>query len=214
MESLLMFQIANWLGAAEKDKVLCPFKVRPRQRKERVTGVPSGCSADKETPPRRGIEGEPNAEHRVAKMPRYASTVVNLPPPPSQAHFFLFGEEKDDRSMWIVLRYDPRQQRTERVADMEARPWATFSIVGVGGLPSPQNFFSQDRYSKRVVEFLVKEARWRERAPLTSGRRSHAAAVVKTAGGGGGRTLLGVFGGENEGGRHSSCEVYDVSRDR
>ncbi|VDL98293.1 unnamed protein product [Schistocephalus solidus] len=44
--------------------------------------------------------------------------------------------------------------------------------------------------------------------------RSHAAAVVKTAGGGEGRTLLGVFGGGSKGGRLSSCEVYDVSRDR
>ncbi|VDL88031.1 unnamed protein product [Schistocephalus solidus] len=44
--------------------------------------------------------------------------------------------------------------------------------------------------------------------------QQHAAAVVKTAGGDEGRTLLGVFGGENEGRRLSSCEVYDVSRDR
>ncbi|VDL88348.1 unnamed protein product [Schistocephalus solidus] len=72
-----MFQIANWLGAAEKDKAPCPFNVRRRQ-----------------------------------------------------THFFLFGEDKDDRSRGNVLRYDPRHQRAERVADMEVRRWATFSIMG------------------------------------------------------------------------------------
>ncbi|VDM05161.1 unnamed protein product [Schistocephalus solidus] len=77
-----------------------------------------------------------------------------------------------------------------------------------------ESILPQDFFSKRVSEFLVKEVRWREWAPLAVGRRSHAAAVVKTAGGGEGRTLLGVFGGVNEGGRLSSCEVYDVSRDR
>ncbi|VDM05134.1 unnamed protein product [Schistocephalus solidus] len=69
-------------------------------------------------------------------------------------------------------------------------------------------------YSQCVVEFLVKEVHWCERAPLTIGRRFHAAAVVKTVGGGEGTTLLGVFGGENVEGRLSSCEVYDVNRDR
>ncbi|VDM06091.1 unnamed protein product [Schistocephalus solidus] len=187
------------------DKVPCPFNVRPRVREERVTGVPSVCSADKKRPRRRGIKGETNSEHRVAKMPPYASAVVSRPPPP-QTHFFLFGRDKDDRSRWTVLRYDPHQQMAKRVA--------TFSVVNerifvVGGWTS-----QQDRHSNRVVEFLVKEARWRERSPLAVGRRSHAAAVVKTAGVGEGRTLLGVFGGENEGGRLSSCEVYDVSRDR
>ncbi|VDL88421.1 unnamed protein product [Schistocephalus solidus] len=49
---------------------------------------------------------------------------------PRQTHFFLFGEDKDDWSRWTVLRYDPRQQRAERVADMDARQYATFSFVG------------------------------------------------------------------------------------
>ncbi|VDM06407.1 unnamed protein product [Schistocephalus solidus] len=61
-------------------------------------------------------------------MPRYASVTVSRPPP--QTHFFLFGSDKDDRSRWTVQRYDPHQQRAERVADMEARRWATFSVVG------------------------------------------------------------------------------------
>ncbi|VDM03092.1 unnamed protein product [Schistocephalus solidus] len=126
MESLLMFQIVNWLGAAEKDRTPCPFNVRPRQREERVAGAPSGCSADKERPPRKGIEGEPNAENRVSEVPRYASVTVSRPPPP-QTHFFLFGRDKEGGT---VLRYDPRHQRAERVADMEERSWATFSVVG------------------------------------------------------------------------------------
>ncbi|VDM06216.1 unnamed protein product [Schistocephalus solidus] len=124
-----MFQIANWLGAAEKDRTRCPFNVRPRKREEHVAGVPSGCSADKERPPRRGIEGEPNAEHRAAKMPRYASVTVSRPPPP-QTHFFLFGKDKDDRRRWTVLRYYPLEQRAQRVAHIEKRWWATFSVVG------------------------------------------------------------------------------------
>ncbi|VDM06085.1 unnamed protein product, partial [Schistocephalus solidus] len=171
------------------------------------------CSADKGRPPRRGIEGEPNAEDVVAEIPRHATAVVNLPPASPQTHFFLFGRDKDDWSRWTVLHYDPRHQRAERVTDMEERWLATFSVVGesvfvVGGSTS-----QQERNSKRVVEFLVKEARWHERAPLAVGRRFHAAAVVKTAGGEEGRTLLGIFGGENEGGHLSSCEVYDVNRD-
>ncbi|VDM06119.1 unnamed protein product [Schistocephalus solidus] len=78
------------------------------------------------------------------------------------------------------------------------------SVFVVGGLTSRQGAFS------KCVMVL---ACWRKRAPLAIGRHSHAAAVVKTAGGGEGRTVLGVFGGENEGGSLSSCEVYDVSRD-
>ncbi|VDM06600.1 unnamed protein product, partial [Schistocephalus solidus] len=209
-----MFQIANWLGAAEKDKGLCPFNVRSRQREEHVAGAPSGCSADKERPNRRDIEGEPNAEDRFAEMPRYASVTVSRLPPP-QTHFFLFGRGNDDRSRWTVLRYDPHRQRAERVADMESRRLATFSVVGADAFypffvhcytcHGKESVFvvggrtpRQDLCSKRVSEFLVKEARWRERSPLAVGRRSHAAAVVKTAGGGEGMTLLGVFGGENE----------------
>uniref|UniRef100_A0A183SCH5 Brix domain-containing protein n=1 Tax=Schistocephalus solidus TaxID=70667 RepID=A0A183SCH5_SCHSO len=73
--------------------------------------------------PRRGIEGAPNAEDVVAEMPRYASVTVSRPPPPLQTHFFLFGRDKDDRSRVTVMRYDPRHQRAERVADLQFLGW-------------------------------------------------------------------------------------------
>ncbi|BHF62592.1 Kelch-like protein 18 [Sparganum proliferum] len=71
----------------------------------------------------------------------------------------------------------------------------------------------------RFGEFLVKEGRWRERAPLAVGRRRHAAAVVKvpTAAVDGEETLIGVFGGSKCGvlvSPMSYCEVYEVRQDR
>ncbi|BHF62219.1 hypothetical protein SprV_0200520000 [Sparganum proliferum] len=70
----------------------------------------------------------------------------------------------------------------------------------------------------RFGEVLVKEGRWRERAPLAVGRRRHAAAVVKvpTAAADGEETLIGVFGGSKCGvlvSPMSSCEVYEVRQD-
>nr|VZI38078.1 unnamed protein product [Spirometra erinaceieuropaei] len=62
-----------------------------------------------------------------------------------------------------------------------------------------------------VEEFLVAERRWRKRASLAVGRRCHAAAVLTEAGG---EALIGVFGGWGNDGCLSSCEVYEVSRDR
>ncbi|BHF77172.1 Kelch-like protein 36 [Sparganum proliferum] len=68
---------------------------------------------------------------------------------------------------------------------------------------------------RRVDEFLVREGRWRERAPLAVIRAFHAAAVVKVptaaADADGEETLIGVFGGL---GPISSCEVYEVRQDR
>nr|VZI38040.1 unnamed protein product [Spirometra erinaceieuropaei] len=65
--------------------------------------------------------------------------------------------------------------------------------------------------STSVEEFLVAERRWRKRASLDVGRVGHAAAVLTEAGG---ETLIGVFGGYGNGGYLSSCEVYEVGRDR
>ncbi|BHF74227.1 hypothetical protein SprV_0401731100 [Sparganum proliferum] len=127
---------------------------------------------------------------------------------------FLLGTAKD-RSGWSVLRFDPHEQKAERFADMERRRNASFSIVGesifvVGGQSG----------SRRVDEFLVKEKRWRERAPLAVARECHAVTVVKvraaaaaTAAANGEEVLIGVFGGSN-GSALSSCEVYDVRQDR
>nr|VZI37440.1 unnamed protein product [Spirometra erinaceieuropaei] len=118
--------------------------------------------------------------------------------------FFVFGKDKN-QNRWSVLRFDPQLQKEERIADMEKREFATYSLVGesifvVGGIGN----------STSVEEFLVAERRWRKRASLAVGRCCHAAAVLTEAGG---EALLGVFGGYN-GGRLSSCEVYKVSRDR
>ncbi|BHF70953.1 hypothetical protein SprV_0401400600 [Sparganum proliferum] len=124
---------------------------------------------------------------------------------------FLLGKDRQDR--WSVQRWNPHLQQAERVADMEAggRGWgASYSgvgesifVVGAGG-----------EGNRRVDEFLVREGRWRERAPLAVGRRGHAAAVVKVptaaAAADGEETLIGVFGGPFL----SSCEVYEVRQDR
>nr|VZI38065.1 unnamed protein product [Spirometra erinaceieuropaei] len=66
-------------------------------------------------------------------------------------------------------------------------------------------------FTTSVEEFLVAERRWRKRASLAVGRSGHAAAVLTEAGG---EALIGVFGGWRIGGTLSSCEVYEVSRNR
>ncbi|BHF85474.1 distal tubule morphoproteinsis [Sparganum proliferum] len=129
---------------------------------------------------------------------------------PPQTIFFVFGKDKD-QDRWSVLRFDPQLEKEERIADMEKREDATYSLVGesifvVGGDTA------QQEDSTSVEEFLVAERRWRKRASLAVGRRFHAAAVLTEAGG---EALIGVFGGINdEDGCLFSCEVYEVSRDR
>ncbi|BHF85933.1 distal tubule morphoproteinsis [Sparganum proliferum] len=127
---------------------------------------------------------------------------------PPQTIFFVFGKDKD-QDRWSVLRFDPQLEREERIADMEKRERASYSLVGesifvVGGDTA------QQEDSASVEEFLVAERRWRKRASLAVGRSGHAAAVLTEAGG---EALIGVFGGYN-GESLSSCEVYEVSRDR
>ncbi|BHF85306.1 hypothetical protein SprV_1002846900 [Sparganum proliferum] len=122
---------------------------------------------------------------------------------------FVFGKDKD-QDRWSVLRFDPQLEKEERIADMEKREDATYSPVGesifvVGGDTA------QGSCSTSVEEFLVAERRWRKRASLAVGRRCHAAAVLTEAGG---EALIGVFGGWGNGERLSSCEVYEVGRDR
>ncbi|BHF85686.1 hypothetical protein SprV_1002885800 [Sparganum proliferum] len=129
---------------------------------------------------------------------------------PPQTIFFVFGKD-EDQDRWSVLRFDPHLEKEERIADMEKREDATYSLVGesifvVGGDTA------QGRYSTSVEEFLVAERRWRKRASLAVGRYGHAAAVLTEAGG---EALIGVFGGYNSNDKYlSSCEVYEVSRDR
>nr|VZI37406.1 unnamed protein product [Spirometra erinaceieuropaei] len=129
---------------------------------------------------------------------------------PHPTILFVFGKDKN-QDRWSVLRFNPQLQKEERIADMEKREYATYSLVGesifvVGGDTA------QGRYSTSVEEFLVAERRCRKRASLAVGRRKHAAAVLTEAGG---EALIGVFGGYNvNGGWLSSCEVYEVGRDR
>ncbi|BHF85313.1 Kelch-like member 35 [Sparganum proliferum] len=130
--------------------------------------------------------------------------------PPQTIFFFVFGNDKD-QDRWSVLRFDPQLEREERIADMEKRELATYSLVGESIFVVGGNTV-QGCYSTSVEEFLVAERRWRKRASLAVGRDRHAAAVLTEAGG---EALIGVFGGYNRnGGRLSSCEVYEVSRDR
>nr|VZI32265.1 unnamed protein product [Spirometra erinaceieuropaei] len=68
--------------------------------------------------------------------------------------FFLFGVEKDQRR-WSVLRCDPHLQEEERIAEMQKRWWASYSLVNesifvVGG----------GKDSRRVDELLVSEGCW------------------------------------------------------
>ncbi|BHF85034.1 hypothetical protein SprV_1002819200 [Sparganum proliferum] len=126
-----------------------------------------------------------------------------------QTIFFVFGKDKD-QDRWSVLRFDPQLEKEERIADMEKRSLASYSLVGesifvVGGNTAHGSF------STSVEEFLVAERRWRKRASLAVGRSQHAAAVLTGAGG---EALIGVFGGWGNGGPLSSCEIYEVSRDR
>ncbi|BHF63092.1 hypothetical protein SprV_0200608200 [Sparganum proliferum] len=122
---------------------------------------------------------------------------------------FVFGRGKG-QDRWSVLRFDSQLEKEERIADMEKREYASFSVVGesifvVGGDTA------QVKNSASVEEFLVGEQRWRKRASLTVGRSYHAAAVVREAGG---EALIGIFGGRGNHGRLSSCEVYDVCQER
>ncbi|BHF85163.1 hypothetical protein SprV_1002832400 [Sparganum proliferum] len=128
---------------------------------------------------------------------------------PPQTIFFVFGKDKD-QDRWSVLRFDPQLEKEERIADMEKRSLASYSLVGesifvVGGDTA------QESCSTSVEDFLVAERRWRKRASLAVGRSCHAAAVLTEAAG---EALIGVFGGLGNGGCLSSCEVYEVSRDR
>nr|VZI50655.1 unnamed protein product [Spirometra erinaceieuropaei] len=128
---------------------------------------------------------------------------------PPQTIFFVFGKDKN-QDRWSVLRFDQQLEKEERIADMEKRELASYSVVGesifvVGGDSA------QGSFSTSVEEFLVAERRWRKRASLAVGRRWHAAAVLTEAGG---EALLGVFGGWGNGACLSSCEVYEFSRDR
>ncbi|BHF80261.1 BTB And C-terminal Kelch [Sparganum proliferum] len=140
----------------------------------------------------------------------------NLRPPLRRTVFLLFGEDKD-QDRWSVLRADQHLQQAERVADMKPDRWfASYSVVDesifvVGGQGDCRGLVDVD-------EFLVREGRWRERAPLAVRRQQHAAAVVKVHAVDGEEALIGVFGGcfkEGDSWTHlSSCEVYDVSQNR
>nr|VZI43360.1 unnamed protein product [Spirometra erinaceieuropaei] len=130
---------------------------------------------------------------------------------PPQTIFFVFGKDKD-QDRWSVLRFDSQLQKEERIADMEERRFATYSVVGESIFVVGGSTAQEGTYSTSVEEFLVAERRWRKRASLAVGRRKHAAAVLTEAGG---EALIGVFGGYNLNGEWlSSCEVYEVGRDR
>ncbi|VDK30976.1 unnamed protein product [Dibothriocephalus latus] len=92
---------------------------------------------------------------------------------------------------------------------MEMRKHASYTVNGenvfvIGGWTPQQSSLAT------VKKFLVRERRWRDQAPLSIPRCTHAATAVRA---GGEKTLIGVFGGYN--GTHlPSCEVYDVSWDR
>nr|VZI25126.1 unnamed protein product [Spirometra erinaceieuropaei] len=229
----LMFQISNWIGASEKDKRSCPFNIRPRVRQ-------TFFGADRDPTIFLFGEDRRNDGHEGVRLS------------------VLLGTDRQRR--WSVLRWNPRLQQAERVADMDGgRGGASYSAMG-GELPdscltevyclcvqacqhillptgmqalfklatlcivffrhhhqTEESIFvvggGEGGSSRRVDEFLVREGRWRERAPLAVGRFGHAAAVVKlpTAAVDGEETLIGVFGGL---GPISFCEVYDVRQDR
>ncbi|BHF61701.1 Kelch-like protein 36 [Sparganum proliferum] len=150
------------------------------------------------------------------ERPRVRQTFVGAD---TDSTIILFGKDRQRR--WSVQRWNPHLQQAERVADMEAGRWwdASYSVLVALCIPL---FFRHHQTEesifvvgggRRVDEFLVREGRWRERAPLAVGRNGHAAAVVKVptaAAADGEETLIGVFGGWGL----SSCEVYEVRQDR
>nr|VZI49205.1 unnamed protein product [Spirometra erinaceieuropaei] len=131
---------------------------------------------------------------------------------------FLFGPDKDVQDSWSVLRVNRHLQQAERVADTKTHRWfATYSVVGesifvVGGGWNSTALVDVD-------EFLVREGRWRERAPLADRRQARAATVVKVhaaAAVDGEETLISIFGGAFEDGGNwtnlASCEVFDMAQ--
>nr|VZI42028.1 unnamed protein product [Spirometra erinaceieuropaei] len=199
-----LFQIVNWIANADHEQSPCPFNVRSRQKGEKE------CEASRHVS---GVQDQ----IRVAVVP--CCHVVRDETSRPRQTFFLFGVEKDQRR-WSVLRCDPHLQEEERIAEMQKRWWASYSLVNesifvVGG----------GKDSRRVEELLVSEGCWRERAPLNVPRWGHAAAVLKVeavasavaAAANEKMTLIGVFGGclkEGNTWTHiSACEVYDISLD-
>ncbi|VDN11639.1 unnamed protein product [Dibothriocephalus latus] len=74
-------------------------------------------------------------------------------------------------------------------------------------------------YSTTIEEYLVRDRRWRKRAPFAVGRNNHAVAAVNVATspdeeeeeGGTKKTLISIFGAS---GPVSSCAVFDTIQDR
>ncbi|BHF74298.1 Kelch-like protein 6 [Sparganum proliferum] len=148
---LLMFQIVNWISAADNERPPCPFNLRRLQ------------------------------------------TV-----------FFLFGDDKDRKDMWSVLRVDPHLQKVERVANMKSdRRWHKLPDMpearwgpAAACLPGDRRVFvfgGQDDSSPVLasVIFCHLRADWREKAitvdfwisaaPMRTARRGLAAAPFRRA---------------------------------
>ncbi|BHF76839.1 Kelch-like protein 18 [Sparganum proliferum] len=205
----LMLQVEQWIGAAEKDKPLRPFNIRPRARQTYffVFGVDKG--QDRYSVLR--VDAHLQRAERVAdaKGRQYASySVVGGELPDSACHGRSASYFCVKTLSWppYALPFPPLPRYPYLSPPEE-------SIFVVGGC----NPVRAD-----VDEFLLREGRWRERTPLAVGRRFHAAAVMKVpaaaaaaaAAAAREKTLIGVFGGRGGDGRLSSCELYDTSQDR
>ncbi|VDN09024.1 unnamed protein product [Dibothriocephalus latus] len=119
---------------------------------------------------------------------------------PSPVHFLVFGEDRSQNRL-SILRFNEQLQKGHLVTDMEKREYASYSAVGEESIFMIGGQTAEEDYATSVSEFLVREGRWCERAPLAFGRWEHAAAVLKADGR---KALLGVFGGHDEEGCLSS----------
>ncbi|BHF85508.1 hypothetical protein SprV_1002867500 [Sparganum proliferum] len=187
-------QVEQGIYNADKDKPTCPFN-RRRRTPQTIFFV---FGKDKDQ------------DRWSAQLEQWIYNAdKDKPPCPFNRRWRSLQTIFETQDRWSVLRFDSQLEKEERIADMKKREHATYSLVGesifvVGGSTA------QQEDSAIVEEFLVAERRWRKRASLVVGRRWHAAAVLTEARG---EALIGVFGGCNCGSL-SSCEVYEVRRDR
>ncbi|VDN10050.1 unnamed protein product [Dibothriocephalus latus] len=110
---------------------------RPHEKDESVpvnlailtaTAAAQPCKVEEQDPVKPHASGKRGRRRRAAATPAEGSQ----PTPAESAHdvFYLYGGEAANRSKYCVLRYDPRQQQTEKMADWQDRANTTFNVIG------------------------------------------------------------------------------------
>ncbi|BHF80223.1 hypothetical protein SprV_0702334700 [Sparganum proliferum] len=226
----LMLQVERWIGAADKDKPARPFNLR---RRLRPTIFIFGKDKDGQ-----GKWSVLRADQHLQQAERVADMKTRR----WYASYSVVGGELSESSASPLRRIlSALDFLLVEVQHLCVRQHLVFCRKNIKQINQAlRDFLVSDgrlciRFSERehfrcwrrtrdccglvdVDEFLVREGRWRERAPLAVRRQQHAAAVVKVHAADGEETVIGIFGGGFKEGdkwtRLASCEVYDVSRDR